>query len=104
MSLVDVANGIEMHGVVKSVQRGESNTSIGRDEGLTITINEVDTSKSILILHSFSLTGQKGTLSADYYSCNGKLINANQIYLYYTYNSSYGNSLIKVNWQVIEFY
>lgn len=111
MSLVDVANGIEMHGVVKSVQRGLIDR-INAGEGelvpennrycLDITISTVNSKKCIVLVnHSLSL-------HVTYrYTPNARLVSDNVLRIYESeLNTAVRgyHSFYNVNWQVIEFY
>lgn len=106
MSLVDVANGIEMHGVVKSVQRGyidkvnvNETELVAEDDWryLDVTISSVNINKCVVLINQAAAESNpvarlvsNNTLRI---RATGK--NANIRYYYHFDN---------VNWQVIEFY
>lgn len=89
-------------GVIKSVQRG---SVFFRTGSQTININEVDMSKSILVLCGRHLTDSSGntvTTGADGIWLSGELISSTQIR--FTMNSGLTSSYaFKAFWQVIEF-
>lgn len=86
---------------VKSVQRGTYDEMYNRGETATVTINSINTAKSILIINA-SVANSDTT-----YSVCGEITNSTTITLWHT-NWDGGDakyhSFYDMKWQVIEFY
>ena len=85
--------------IVKSVQRGTYNEERSRSETATVTINPINTAKSILIINA------SANINSDAYSICGEITNSTTITLWHThYDGSKYYEFYNMKWQVIEFY
>ncbi len=102
-TIFGLLKGLLSKGIVKSVQRGEYNTTLESDlDYEDLTINTININKSILLVTASNSTGNNSYVQA----ANGKILNSNTIRIYRTgysvVNST--NNYHNTNWQVIEFY